>query len=285
MKGVDYGERLRDSGWRQGDLIRDHQARELLSNAIDRKPEVKVEFWLIVLTQDCDLVRDQQLEPFVELIVAVESIKEDKQRQNGRSTRSLQLQAQLEDAHRWLECSIHDRFRIPKELLARPGPSPLKGLGLEEQRILRQWIARRYTRRPFPNAFEDRLDHRKGAIAKLLKSDTARELISAIYIETQDVELEPDQPYTLAVIIAVPAIHIENATHSNAISEFEERFASALNKRVGLTLSLDGHGDEQIEIRTEEDLTLAEIRRYKRLEVDYRSSDDDLRPPDGIDSI
>ena len=108
---------VRTSGWRQGSFVgcRDHRA--LLDESVDRVPEpVATPFRLVVVTQDCDLVRQPDIEPWVELVLCSEVATVEPLYRNGRNPRLLRVRPICpQEPAAWLEISIHDRFRIAKE--------------------------------------------------------------------------------------------------------------------------------------------------------------------------
>ncbi len=65
----DSADPIRWENWRQGSLIIPTQANQVTAVSIDYFGHVvSSDTWLVVLTQDCDLVRNTDIEPFVELL-------------------------------------------------------------------------------------------------------------------------------------------------------------------------------------------------------------------------
>lgn len=62
-------DQLRAEGWKQGCLISPDKTEQVTSASIDFfENGVCSNTWLVLLTQDCDLVRDANVEPYVELL-------------------------------------------------------------------------------------------------------------------------------------------------------------------------------------------------------------------------
>ena len=273
---------LRRAGWRQGDLIPPADAAVLLSESVDQCLVTASDLlWLVILSQDCDLLnRECSKEPYVELIAARQIERGDPQLETGQSARRLHLPTR--GSITWLDCSIHDRFRIPKAALTRITRTTTTALPHEACRQLCKWVARRYTRRPFPDAFEERLDARRNPVRKLFKHPAAK-LIAAVYIATSNDELPAETPYAIDVLLTARECHLAEPEFSEAIDTFEQEVLETFGSRPGITFAqIDGQ--PALAVISEDNLTQGQIRRYKRFDADYRSSDEDaVSPPDGVD--
>lgn len=276
---------LRRIGWRQGDIVSPPDASRVLDQAIDQRPDVDLdEHSLILLTQDCDILREREVEPYLEFIAVSRVPKANPQLEAGRSVRRIHIPGHSEeDGEVWLDCSIHDRFRVPKASLAELDRKEAVTLGEEAKRQLRQWVARRYTRQPFPDAFERRLGSRQGRIRKLFAQSSAR-LISTVYIATSNEELPDETPYEVDILLAARGRNLVDPSLSEAIDDFEHKVEQAIEAKEGIVFATDARGYPRLRVIAEDDLTLGMIRRYKRFDVDYRSSDADAdSPPVDVD--
>jgi hypothetical protein len=288
--GHDIVAAIEAAGWQQGDLIGPGDAGQVLDHSEDRRPETADPIWLIVLSQDCDLRRNPVVEPWVEVIAARECPPEelDKACLNGRQGRNLHLRASHGDTGLGLCCLIHDRCRIPKPILPTIAAGPIKGLEAEAQRILRQWVARRYTRRPFANSFEKRLKHTdsKSPMGKFLKRHDVCDLISTIQLAVDRAELPEAQAYEIQAVLTVEKYLLDHPANHEHFAAIERAFEDAIEATAGVAHvpPVDAEGDAMPLIRSEDDLTMADLRRFQRLEADYRSSGDNARPSDGLDS-
>jgi hypothetical protein len=143
---------LRQAGWRQGDLIPPADAVGLLAQSIDSCGTLASDTpWLIVLTQDCDLLRSCDSEPYVELLAARVVPQCERSLEAGESARRMQLRTQSVAGVVGLDCSIHHRFRVAKVALVALKRQTETSLVDDARRNLRKWLARRYARRPFPD--------------------------------------------------------------------------------------------------------------------------------------
>ena len=109
---------IKSQGWQQGSLIRSIDAEHIKSISIDHfSHPVTTDSWLVVLTQDCDLVRETTSEPYVELLALKAAPKKPDNPARGQSSRLINLTIGINNATQWLQGSIHDRFRIEKASL------------------------------------------------------------------------------------------------------------------------------------------------------------------------
>jgi hypothetical protein len=144
-------------------------------------------------------------------------------------------------------------------------------------------VARRYTRRPFPDAFEQRVSPRRDPVRSLFKRADAK-LITTIYIATNSQELPEGTDYEIDVLLTARGHHIADLELSEKIDNFEERFRQVFEGRAGIRFATDDRGEPQLRVINEDDVTLGMLRRYKRFDADYRSSGDDAEsPPELID--
>jgi hypothetical protein len=140
-------------------------------------------------------------------------------------------------------------------------------------------VARRYTRAAFPDEFNRRLDSQARALERLLKSTDAR-LVTAIFVETSDQELPAGVPYRLDVRITAETWVWQDSNTRRQVEAFGERLDGLLSDCEGIAL-------DDIATIPEDDFTLAQLRVYKRLDVNCRSLPDDTAcavPPEQADS-
>ena len=223
-------------------------------------------FRLVVVTQDCDLLAATEVEPFVEFIVGSEYNRIEPLYCHGRNPRLLNLQAVGEHAPGLsLLFSIHDRFRVPKEVVSDMAVDRHMLLQQEDADLLRRWVAKRYTRAAFPDAFNARLDTVDGRLDRLFKSPEGQ-VITGVFLDVPSDELIEGRPYEVAVRVTAKADTWEDADAVAALDRFEERLSSILDDCDGIVIF-----DDDIQTSPEDDLTLADLRRFSRLDRDYRS--------------
>jgi hypothetical protein len=283
----DVSDCLRSEGWKQGCVISPNYVEQITNASIDfYSKATSPDTWLVVLTQDCDLVRHTDVEPFVEILAMQQLSNIPSNPMRGQSARSLHLSIEINTEFYWFECNIHDRFRIKKASLCGLGCNSNHFFSENELRHLRQWLARRYTRAAFPDYFEKHLASTKDPVKKLFKSAAAK-LISTVYIAIDNEDAGSNEDYFIHVILTALDKYYDDASKRDLIDEFEERFISVFNDRPHIRFALKNPDDADsydVRVMPEEDVTLSMLRKYKRFDADYRSIDEDaVSPPVGID--
>lgn len=195
--------------WRQGRVIA--QAEAIAASLFDEASSSLKR--AIVITHDCDLSNDKEVE--LEVMVGDVVDKKDKQYARARNIRRLHLAFNTSGgAQQFLELQITPKQTISKQFLAgRAKPDSAWVIPDDEKRALKQWLAARYGRPAFPNAFEAHL--RKTVSKKQTVEDQlgkALEKISAHLIgvffdlgENRAAELTNGTPYDLKVTVVYDA--------------------------------------------------------------------------------
>ena len=262
-------ESIRHSGWKQGSLVRQGDVETLIGAAVDQIGTLDLtrdRTGLIVVSQDCDLVRDSVAEPFVELIAIKKNRESKPQYFNGRNPRLLQIPVMKSQGGTSIqEISIHDRFRVEKKWLRDLAPDENKWLEERYRKLLCGWIAKRYDRPAFPDAFNQRLEPVERRLETLFKSKISHH-VSGIYIAGADQEHTAEDSYLISVRVTYEERWSEDFEVLDSVENFLQRLSDILEGCQGIDLFL---GD--IRKTSEEDLTLGELREFRRFDRDYRS--------------
>jgi hypothetical protein len=188
----------RNTPWRQGHVIGAEDWP-----AVGGEP-LPVNAVAVVVTHDCDLAAEPDVEPEIEVIVARRVAQLEGNYSASKNARRLHLPYQCKGEVTVLELEHRERIGITKKALEQLQPAG----GPEspaDRRTLQRWLGARYYRPAFPNKFEERLRTEKldQKIAKIL--DAAGIWIDAILFDLQDDrdrEIDDaDEPYTLAIIV------------------------------------------------------------------------------------
>ena len=126
-----------------------------------------------------------------------------------------------------LHISIHDRFRVGKETLTGAAVDAELRLDPSDARLLGRWIAKRYTRPAFPDAFNARLVAVDGRLERLHKSREG-EIVTGVFLDVADDENADDVAYEIAVRITARTEAWDDEATLAALSRFEERFRRSL---------------------------------------------------------
>jgi hypothetical protein len=266
----------RDTDWRQGDLLTHESAAALgLIGAADDGRRV------IVITHDCDL--PNEAESFVEVIVAslvVKDPKPDPQLSYAKNPRRLHLTYELVAGGEPLVLELRqgDRLSVSKaDFAQRAIKEGGATLSPEAKRVLKQWLAARYGRPAFPNAFETRLRKRVGKraveqhIAKILEPD-AEHLVGLFFDlgEQRTVEVVEGEPYALSVSVVYDATEGGSQARQaaeNVAARLSQLFEEAYGKPdVATEIALDA-----CEAVADTHMTLADLRRVDQWRLEYIS--------------
>lgn len=229
---ADFG---RQFSWRQGDLLTGEAAVALGYCA---QEEADATF-VVVISHDCDLTAEIEKEPIAELIVG-RRIDKLGGASYGKTARRLHIEYQTQDVPVVLELMATAKQQIGKQKLFKFSPRDdveLDGRGIG---ILQRWLAARYHRAAFPEAFEDRL---RAAIIpgkrtflkkiELILSDGGEHIRGLLFDldEGKDIERKtPDDVYKLGINVLYDSAKDEPtaaAVAKAAAHALEELFSTA----------------------------------------------------------
>jgi len=155
-------------------------------------------------------------------------------------------------------------------------------LPVDAKRALKQWLAARYGRPAFPNAFEDRLRKSVGKkntverqVGKIIEPE-AKHLVGLFFDlgEHRSAEVAVGEPYALSISVVYDAI--EGGTQARQSAEkvavlLRELFEQAYGKPDAATeIALDA-----CEAVADTSITLADLRRVDQWRLEYISLGDD----------
>jgi hypothetical protein len=268
----------RDTDWRQGDLLTQETAAKLtvLNGAVGEKHRV------VVITHDCDLPHDG--ETSVEVIVADVVTGANPQFSYAKNPRKLHLDYEIAGGQFIaVELRHAERRAIPKKEFAQHAAKDgSASLPVDAKRALKQWLAARYGRPAFPNAFEDRLrkpvDKKNTVerrIGKILEPE-AKHLVGLFFDlgEQRSVEVPVGEPYALRISVVYDATEGGTQARQSAgrvASQLRELFEQVYGKPDAATeIALDA-----CEAVADTTITLADLRRVDQWRLEYISLSDD----------
>lgn len=261
---------MRDINLLQGSILKNKDA--LILGLVESQSNNRV----IVISHDCDLYNEN--EEYIELIVGHIIDEPDTMYTKAHNPRRLHLNFLTKSGeYVYLELQHKNKCQILKQNFIINSYDEELFLHPEEKRVLKQWLAARYGRPAFPNAFENRLRRKKGRetvehkIAKILKP-VSPYLIALFFDLGEDrfCELEDVKPYFLSISIVYDAIEGGQEARQAA-----ENIAKALSNLFHETY---GTPDHAIEIALEECspvadtlMTLADLRKVDQWRLEYIS--------------
>ncbi|HEU4583423.1 MAG TPA: hypothetical protein VFS67_34430 [Polyangiaceae bacterium] len=160
---------------------------------------------------------------------------------------------------------VRHRYPIGKHALA--GHTPRADLILSENdvRVLARWLGKRYTRDAFPDAFNARLRPAQKELEKISKSAAGRHITTIfVMLDPKDDELEDGVDYHVVLWFACQRDVLDSDAGVEA-NQFANAFSHALESCPGIVV------EEDSEVRSHDDITLADLELMKRFDLDFRS--------------
>jgi hypothetical protein len=259
-------EKIKENNWRQGDIFPQEAIEQIAEKHF---PDVESDgLRIIIVSQSCDIRYykvDEEL--WVEVLLARSIPKQDNASVQGRRQRCyhLEISDKTSGKKNWFKANIDDRYKINRDFCANYKPDSQHDIHNDEIRSVAKWIAYRYIRPAFPDAFNLRIRHKKDELKKLLKKEPTQ-FISGIYIQLSDEELSPNQPYKISVIGAVPAQYFRDETKRSVAESHIMELKQILNDCEGIEVS--------VVCLSEENISLHDMKQFQRFtDYDYLSYD------------
>ena len=217
----------RRTTWRQGHVLGVDAVTAFGLWHADKSSEPCV----VVISHDCDIVNDDfAVEPMVEVIVGRIIPAAKGSLAWGKSPRTLHFEMLRNGGPVTVELVATAKTLLPKERLATfvhddSFAWPDKGLA-----VLRNWLAVRYNRAAFPDAFVDRMGQRphemSSRLAKVL--DRYGKVISTVFFDVdagREVDRSDGSAYDLRIVLAY-----DSGEDSERAAEDAERAAEGVEK-------------------------------------------------------
>ncbi len=263
----------RSSPWRQGHVLPEDAIRTL--NLAD--PGASDGAIAVLITHDCDVVADQDREPSVEIMTGTRIRALDGNATHGKSARTLHLGFHRDGDLIPVQLRARDKRPLDKHALRRYAPDAAWSLDADNLSILQRWLASRYRRAAFPEAFEACLQKTQldKALVNVVKPLGA--LVRAVYFdvtEPQESETAEGPAYDLGIVLVYDAYQREGSAEV-------EKAAVAIAKRFRKTLEHGGRSRPYaVEFRSceavsDEALTYKQSLELKQWRLDYLSLRDD----------
>ena len=150
--------------WRQGNVVKP-EAIKTIELAYPLFDSLAQECFWVVISHDCDLTAEETKEPYAEICQAkrIPKLGSDSY---GKTTRRLHIEYDSENGPVVLELYATYKAFVKKAELFRTLPYEGMWLTSANLNILQCWLAARYRRAAFPEAFETRLRDARAASKK-----------------------------------------------------------------------------------------------------------------------
>ncbi len=259
---MQLGDELIESGWRQGSVVRAECVLELIQGI----PNIVKNNSLIVIiaSQSCDISYNTITDdPTIEISIAYKISKQDGNCTFNKNARKLHTKLHLETGDTdvfnevYIELKAHQKYSIFKQLLHNLQPDTKLELTNQQLEFYVLWLAARYSRPALPTEFNNRLmsadqDDKRKKIAKKLNKQ-----LSGLYIEIIPYkEITSSEHYKVNLLGLVSPDFVGDITTVNkSIVDFE-----TIMKKAGM--------DVRVEVSTEDKISIATLKRFKRFYYD-----------------
>jgi hypothetical protein len=260
----------RRTPWRQGHTLTSEAAVAL------GLVENSAKSLAIVITHDCDLTQNPDVEPNVELITGSRVDAADGNFTHAKNPRRLHLPVQENDKLACIDLRATDKRLVPKQTLAAYLPDKGVTLTPNNKSVLQRWLAARYRRSAFPDEFDRRLQETglNKRIAKILEP-LGTYLIAVFFDVDQGEDTErkdPEDLYTLTIDLLYSSEHDPEV----ALKATEEAAALILKSFREACLDSDKGTWHHIELLdcqpiSDEAMTYSMSLQLKKWNADYLS--------------
>jgi hypothetical protein len=248
---------LRTGNWRQGSFLDASAIAGELAKVGASACDLAA-----VISQDCDVVAGSAIEPAVEIIVAELVAQPDTALLYGKNPRRLCLP--LSSGTGYVVFDVRRRYPVAKQALADHAPRTDLTLSEKDVRALARWLGKRYTRDAFPDAFNARLRPAQKELERVSKSCAGRHVTTVfLMLDPKDDELEDGTDYHVVLWFACRQDVLDSAAGVEA-NQFASAFSRALESCPGIVV-------DDWEVRSHDNITLADLELMKRFDVDFRS--------------
>lgn len=278
------GDKLYESGWRQGTLFTASSARFSWNKSSDQdgdepiilgtrptKPNEK----FVITSQDCDIVASESEngEPYIEAILCKPEKQKFVRKIGSRSARWFVI-----DADAGLVAHAKYRTQFDKKLFnsLRPEPWPNGTKKLDE---FIRWLARRYDRPSIPDALHEAFQRPLVEIVTELEQQNP-DVFAAFNRVVGDVRISlparEEPPFDLQLILLIEAEEL-NEEEANAIDVFKALVRTGIDQEKI-------HLDPEIRILTEEMISVKEFYASRPIylaDYTYRGEEIEGLPPHG----
>lgn len=256
----------RGSAWRQGSVLTQDAVDEFGLGLSEDRERVRV----VVISHDCDLANDITKEHFVEVIIGRLVDQADGNSSWGKSSRTLHYTVDCAGSTECIELVSTSKAQVDKERLVRFSPDDRYSISHECLAVLRNWLAARYRRPSFPDAFNDRMRETGAAkeLAKVLAKHGTN--ISFVFFDLgdkRDVECDDGESYPLTAVLAFPP-----GNNPEAAAEEADSVADKVDKAIRAKLAPDcGIALQDCFAISEDDIPVSRAKLLDLWDLDYVS--------------
>lgn len=251
------GHTVKQLGWRQGTFLPHEEVCDLA-----KAEGLAGVTHAVVLSQDCDVVHeDLNVEPFAEILFLLPVEKANPGLKDGKSSRRFHLEATQNGQPLYFQAQPWHRIQIPRARLAEIAPDKTVVMEPGVLRTLIEWVAERYTRTAFPDAFVTRINAVDDELKKLLKKHGGLFWRLFVRVEPQT-ELNEGDDYELRLLCVVPHQVWDEPAKQKQAKEIAEKLKSELTSKKCGGIKLVDFG-----VDSDDGLPLSTLSYYRTWDI------------------
>lgn len=249
------------NGWRQCSV-----APSDLAEAVARDiPTLEQGGLLFVASHDCDVTnRSFSKEPNVEFLVARRVATKDGNYTLGKNSRLLHLDIATPAGPQPHELSADCKYRTTRRQLLGRRPSGDHRVFDTDRRLISRWLAKRYDRAAFPDAFNARVRPAQAELRRLLGRTGGP--VTGLYLAIAEEELPSEELYELVIRAT---ISVEDYADPALRAQAQE----CVDGLAGLLGGCDNIDVRDSALVAEDQLTLDDLSRVKRWDWDWMTEE------------
>lgn len=272
------GDSVAANHWEQGAVL----PSSLMAQAVALRPSclpgsVGPDDWLVVMSHPCDLVNPRPAnEPTVEVLRLTPQAarRPDSGLILGQNPRRLSLVAATTAGTVVLHAWAHDRWSVPRELLATAAADQDRKLAPRVVATIAIWLAKRYVRAAFPTCFDERwrgerLVHLKEWIDLLAKYSP---MLAGVYLRLNTQEELRDLTVPYAILVSV----LYDRDHADRRPDWPSQRASLQTEVERFWRKHPGIRCSEVLVQALDEATVDQIRPpWQKFEADWLSFADE----------
>jgi hypothetical protein len=261
----------RETSWRQGNALTDETV-DKFGLCDPQSPEKTV---VVVTPHDCDLAASPDREPDVEMIIGRLIEKADGNFTHAKTPRILHIEFTTQDSAKVIELAATKKIQIQKSNFVDEKPREDLRPDAGGLSILQRWLAARYRRSAFPDAFEKRLNDSRASekLTKILKP--VGKHICAIFFDVDEGKEiqrnDSDDAYTLAIVLLYTSQ--PDSKESEAVADKAKQEIESTFKDLFFNATKTWREIELVDcmVMSDEALTYAQSTAFKQWRLEHLS--------------
>ena len=216
--------------WRQGHVLTKEAVDKIGLPTQDSRDDI-----FVVVSHDCDIVQAPEIEPYIELQLGHRVDTSNGNYTHAKNPRKLHLPYSVSNSEAVIEMVAVDKVNVPKETLGAFEPDRSFSLPSDKLSTLQRWLAARYRRTAFPDAFNERLVSTgiKERLSRILAP--LGEDIHAVFFQVDGGEQverkEPEDTYSLEIYLLYDT-GSDPEKAKNIVEEASKRIIKMFKKRL-----------------------------------------------------